>query len=690
MFQQDRGSGGPVPAGQISLQAGLVLAQQFQLLEHLGSGGMGHVWRARDARRNADVVLKFLPVPLRGDPAANAAMRQEYQTVWQMPLHPNICGLLELGEDPGVGCFQVMHFLAGRNLRKTLRDCGGPGLSVANVLWVLEKVAAALDHAHFHGVVHGDIKPDNIMLDVGSEQLHVIDFGLASASRGQKLPAMAAGRVLGSTGYLSPERQRGREVKAACDHWSLAVMTWELLTGGLPAAAFPEGVGTADVERVGELSAEHVVFQVVFDRAFAAESDDRYQTCLEFVESMRCATGIRPEIEGLPADGGIVRSGPRSGVGAAAGVVLTSVQTRQQPVRRKYRSGVILAVLGGVVLTAAFVFWSGSRWATTLSETEYSKSLGMSFSLIRPGTFLCGSPAENAEFWAVEKRETPQLAVTLGGPFYMSRTEVTQKMWFAIMHTRPWRELASAELTELCVDADDYPAVGFTWSEANEFCRKLSEKESRRYRMPTEFEWEFACRAGTSTPFSFPVPVTVAEQDIGSMEGEGWAAIAPEHLNYVLCLDDRDCVEAVPPKRNLNVGLRQPNPWGLHDMHGSVWELCLDGYSEDFYKEQAEHELEGLQTPGRLREENFKGDRRVIRGGSIEYTLEYCRSAMKDSTPQDEDSQTEGQPARRGDVGLRLVLVPDAILDFREQTAAVNGILNQIKSLSMFPQETAK
>ncbi|MFN5078140.1 MAG: hypothetical protein ACK5MO_21320, partial [Planctomyces sp.] len=73
MFQQDRGSGGPVPAGQISLQAGLVLAQQFQLLEHLGSGGMGHVWRARDARRNADVVLKVLPVPLRGDPAAQAA-----------------------------------------------------------------------------------------------------------------------------------------------------------------------------------------------------------------------------------------------------------------------------------------------------------------------------------------------------------------------------------------------------------------------------------------------------------------------------------------------------------------------------------------------------------------------------------------------------------------------------------------
>ncbi|MFN9822677.1 MAG: protein kinase domain-containing protein, partial [Planctomyces sp.] len=197
-----------------------------------------------------------------------------------------------------------MHFLAGRNLRKTLRDCGGPGLSVANVLWVLEKVAAALDHAHFHGVVHGDIKPDNIMLDVGSEQLHVIDFGLASASRGQKLPAMAAGRVLGSTGYLSPERQRGRELKAACDHWSLAVMTWELLTGGLPAAASPDGLGVADVERVGELSAEHVVFQAVFDRAFAAESDDRYQSSLEFVESMRGATGIRPEIEGLPADGG--------------------------------------------------------------------------------------------------------------------------------------------------------------------------------------------------------------------------------------------------------------------------------------------------------------------------------------------------------------------------------------------------
>ena len=111
-------------------------------------------------------------------------------------------------------------------------------------------------------------------------------------------------------------------------------MTWELLTGGLPAAAFPEGVGAAGVGRVGELGAEHVVFQAVFDRAFAAESDDRYQSGLEFVESMRGATGIRPEIAGLPADSGSSRSGARSGVGTAAGVVLTSVQTRQQPVRR--------------------------------------------------------------------------------------------------------------------------------------------------------------------------------------------------------------------------------------------------------------------------------------------------------------------------------------------------------------------
>jgi formylglycine-generating enzyme required for sulfatase activity len=93
-------------------------------------------------------------------------------------------------------------------------------------------------------------------------------------------------------------------------------------------------------------------------------------------------------------------------------------------------------------------------------------------------------------------------------------------------------------------------------------------------------------------------------------------------------------------------------------MHGSVWELCLDGYSENFYREQAKRELEALQTPGRLREESFQGDQRVIRGGSIEFTLEYCRSAMKDSIPRDEDSQTEGQQARRGDVGLRLVLVP--------------------------------
>jgi formylglycine-generating enzyme required for sulfatase activity len=656
MFQQDRGSGGPVPAGQISLQAGLVLAQQFQLLEHLGSGGMGHVWRARDARRNADVVLKFLPVPLRGDPAANAAMRQEYQTVWQMPLHPNICGLLELGEDPGVGCFQVMHFLAGRNLRKTLRDCGGPGLSVANVLWVLERVAAALDHAHFHGVVHGDIKPENIMLHAGSEQLHVIDFGLASASGGKKSTATAAGLLLGSPGYLSPERQRGGPLKAACDHWSLAVTTWELLTGGLPAAASPDGLGVADVERVGELSAEHLVFQAVFDRAFAAESDDRYQTCLEFVESMRGAAGIRPEIDGLQADGGTSSSGSRPGVGAAAGVVLTSVPTRLQPVRRKYRSGVILAVLGGVVLTAAF-FWR--KPDPVAAEPDLVNSVSMPLVLIQPGKFLAG--ADHIE--SVFESEQPRVWVRITQPFYLGQFEVTQKQWIAVMKNRPWRQLRRSDGTVMSLaDVGNSPAVGMTWEEAVEFCRRLSDIEGRTYRLPTEFEWEYACREGSSRRYCFEqgAPTGAEPKELQAYcVYSGSAEHRPEELR----------------QSALRAGTRLPNSWRLYDMHGCVQEFCLDEFSPqvydkirkagaaDGYADPTAHngKVCGLNSDIISESEEFKANLRVTRGGSFLNTYEFVASTSRLGVPQNKGKeQAPNLNARDWTVGFRVLREVDS------------------------------
>ena len=123
-------------------------------------------------------------------------------------------------------------------------------------------------------------------------------------------------------------------------------------------------------------------------------------------------------------------------------------------------------------------------------------------------------------------------------------------------------------------------------------------------------------------------------------------------------------------------------------MHGSVWELCLNEFSEDYYSSNSQQGMDLSQTPAKVIER--EGNWRVIRGGSVEYTLDYCRSAIRDFIPQAEDLGTEDMPARRGDVGLRLVLVPDASPDFREQTAAENGILKQIQSLSNFPQETAK
>jgi len=208
----------------------------------------------------------------------------------------------------------------------------------------------------------------------------------------------------------------------------------------------------------------------------------------------------------------------------------------------------------------------------------------MKFSLIPPGQFTMGSPKD--EEW--HRDDEVQHRVTLTNAFYMETTEVTQGQFKAMTGENP-----------SFFSGDDLPVETVTWEQAAEFCRKLSEREGRRYRLPTEAEWEYACRAGTTTPFHTGRTVT------------------PGQANY-----DGNRTYAGGPKgvfreTTTTAGSLAVNAWGIYDMHGNVWEWCSDWYSE--------------YTAGDIRDPTGppQGDRRVFRGGCWINFPAVCRSANR-------------------------------------------------------------
>jgi formylglycine-generating enzyme required for sulfatase activity len=236
-------------------------------------------------------------------------------------------------------------------------------------------------------------------------------------------------------------------------------------------------------------------------------------------------------------------------------------------------------------------------WAKYLGrEVESPNSVGMKMVVIPPGRFTMGRSPRDAEVFAPEKLpddDLPTHSVTLTKPFAIAATEVTQKQWREVMGTTPW--VGKQQIG----GSDDCPATYVSWKDAREFCKRLSEKENAEYRLPTEAEWEWACRAGTETSFSFG-------EDVKELHDHAWA---------------RNNAQDQPHP----VAQKKPNPWGLFDMHGNAWEWTEDIYGP-YSAEAAVDPRSGPGTPQA---------KRTLRGGCFWSvpTSDY-RSAARRSWPE--------------------------------------------------------
>ena len=231
---------------------------------------------------------------------------------------------------------------------------------------------------------------------------------------------------------------------------------------------------------------------------------------------------------------------------------------------------------------------------------------GIEFVWIPPGTFMMGSPSDEEG----RQEDETQHRVTISRGFWLGRYEVTQAQWKRVMGSNPSKFVG-----------DDMPVETVSWNDCNAFMQGINGSGDAPYRLPTEAEWEYACRGGTSTPFGIGSGTSLSSND-ANFDGKHPYGGAQKGVY----------LEKTTP-----VGSYSSNSWGLHDMHGNVWEWCADRYSP--YAGASATDPAGPST----------GKRRVLRGGSWFNSANYCRAANRDGLTPD---------VRISSLGFRVLRTP--------------------------------
>ncbi len=532
----------------------------------LGRGGMGAVYLATDAKLRRRVALKL---PIVDGPSAARRFVREARTAAALN-HPNICHVFEAEEWQGQP-YLTMAFLDGEPLDALLKR--EVRLPPERAVAIVRTLAEALAEAHAANVVHRDLKPSNVLMTRRGPVL--TDFGLARFTEGESVVLTRPGSLLGTPAYMSPEQFEGdpEAIGPASDQFSLGVILYELLAGRRPFAGVTVQALMMQVMMTEPaLTSTHAPgidprLDVVCLRALAKKPADRFASVSDLAAALE----------------GLALPGP------------TSVPESSAPTPT--------ASLPRLLSTAA-------PTAPGPPQT-FSNSLGMRLVLIPPGSFLMGSPDSDRDAGADEK---PQHRVRISRPFYLGAHPVTQEQYRQVIGTNPsyFAPTGVGKDEVKGVDTSKRPVERVSWLDAAAFCNALSRRQNlpeyyridrelvlipdaagKGYRLPTEAEWEYACRAGTTTRYSFG-------DDEDALRNYGWYS-------------DNSGGTTQP------VGEKAANPWGLYDMHGNVLEWCWDWFEPGYYTQSPAADPPGpRQASGR-----------VIRGGGWNYEPRNARSANR-------------------------------------------------------------
>jgi eukaryotic-like serine/threonine-protein kinase len=289
----------PVAAGSAgtsrTLEPGRMLGNRYEILQLLGEGGMGAVYKARDRELDRLVALKIIRPELAQNADALHRFKQELILARQVT-HRNVIRIFDLGEADGVK-FITMEYIDGRDLKSLLREKGK--FPPAEVTGVIEQICRALEAAHMEGVIHRDLKPQNVMVDAQGKA-SVMDFGIARSMEIGSGGMTQTGALVGTPEYMSPEQAKGEKVDARSDLFSLGIIFYELLTGNSPYKAdtamqslYKRTVEPArpPIELISDIPQE--LSDIVL-HCLEIDKTKRFGTATEILEDLALWRGVRP------------------------------------------------------------------------------------------------------------------------------------------------------------------------------------------------------------------------------------------------------------------------------------------------------------------------------------------------------------------------------------------------------------
>jgi formylglycine-generating enzyme required for sulfatase activity/tRNA A-37 threonylcarbamoyl transferase component Bud32 len=579
----------------------------------LGSGGFGVTYKVTETRSNRLLAIKTLNPNLQNRSDFRELQVQFVNEAIALARfnHPNIVRVDRVFQEEELW-FMVMEYIEGKDLASHLGKHGT--LSEPNAIAIITKVGEALSYVHQQNILHRDIKPANILLRQSDLSPVVIDFGLARELISDLI--LQSMSYFGTPFYAPVEEyeQRGN-FGAWTDVYALAATLYVLLVGDAPGLF-------AHVRKVEYLSNGKDPLSTAKEKN--PSISDRVNNAI--LKGMEIEPQNRPRstqewlnlLKPLPIE---LTETPTQILERNSQEVLNPVSPPQskQEVQNKNTSLSLktfefeVATIAEINTSSGFLGLGKSRskviYDRRQSKAQYftedlDDGIALDMVAIPGGTFMMGT--EEAEIKRLKKkydrdyfsRESPQHRVTVPD-FYMGKFQVTQEQWRRVAQLpRIDRELKENPSE---FEGDKLPVESVSWYDAVEFCARLSKSTGKEYRLPSEAEWEYACRAGTTTPFYFGETITT---DLANYNG-----------NYAYANEAKGKYR----KKTTEVGSFPPNGFGLYDMHGNVWEWCADNYHENY---------QGAPNNGSAWLDKF-GILFVLRGGSwFSYPLN-CRSAYR-------------------------------------------------------------
>lgn len=636
----------------------------YSIRQLLGRGGMGVVVRAWDEKLHRDVALKMLLPQLASDPQCRQRFLREARASAAIR-HPNVVAIhaVEEAHDPP---FLVLELVEGMTLAERLQ--GDQLLPLDETVRIAADLAAGLAAAHAKGLIHRDIKPGNILLEAHDGRARLTDFGLARVTAQEGVTT--TGLIAGTPQYMSPEQIEGRELDPRSDLFSLGAVLYRMATGrsafsGESVITLARQICDHTPQSVRTVRADVPEwFSGIIQQLMARRPEDRIQSADELVRLLKPFASLKDsgtlplyQIAATRSRAAVAKR-VWIGIGVIALAMLAGVLLRDTRVRtpapqelapaattktgsehEPLRSPATQPATAPAERTqpAAAVVPFDARMACAHQEAwaefldlpvekviEMPGNQSLTLVLIPPGEFQMGCPdserqrllqtaAADSNPWFLNNlpSEIPQHFVRLTQPFYLAKYELTQAQWLAFMEENPSAHTASLK----------QPVDHLSWNDAQLFLQKLNaavKVPGLTFVLPTEAQWEFACRAGTKSSFSFG-------DDDSKLPGHGWFAGNSR-------LVDEQTRKASYPTHP--VGELLPNNFGLHDMHGNVWEWCEDWFDPESYADSPVDDPAGPQS----------GQHRVNRGGYAGFRADYSRSAMRG----------HDDPLRRDFHGLRV------------------------------------